>query len=250
MRPSFICSVFLSIVTANSALADFVATWNFNSLNIPSAGTPAALGVLAIASSTGSGTLQLNGWAGNLDDFAGSTVNALAGDPAGASLSLIAGGTSPGPYPGNDSFIVFQTSLSGFRDPVLSFATQRTSTGFTTGTWSWSLDGTNFLAIGSVTPSTSYSQATIDLASIDALDNASLAYFRYTLSGATSSTGNNRIDNFQIQASIAAVPEPPSGLLLVVASCFAFLYRFWFPVGSWPTFLCALNINKSLLANR
>ncbi len=250
MRPAFICSVLLSIVTANSALADFVATWNFNSLNIPSAGTPSALGILAIASSTGSGTLQLNGWNGNLDDFAGSSINALAGDPAGASLSLIAGGTSPGPYPGNESFIVFQTSLSGFRDPVLSFATQRTSTGFTTGTWSWSLDGSNFFAIGSVTPSTSYSQASVDLASIDALDNASLAYFRYTLSGATSSTGNNRIDNFQIQASIAAVPEPASGLLLVVASGVAFLCRCWFRFGSWPTFRYSLHFKNSLLANR
>jgi hypothetical protein len=101
-------------------------------------------------------------------------------------------------------------------------ATRGTATGFNSGLWSWSTDGTNFTQFGASTASvsTTFAVATVDFSAVTALNNAPNAFFRYTLSGGTTAAGNNRIDNFQINASaISAVPEPTSMALLTVAGC-------------------------------
>jgi len=218
MRTSFhylllTCSIALCL----PAKAVTIAYWNFNELSIASAAAAGSGTVpTTMTASLGSGSIDLSQWAGTIDDFAGSSTQALNGDPAGASLSLIAGSGSP--YPGNGSKITLQFSMLNRLNPILSFVTQGTATGFNSNQIAYSINGTDFTDFGSpYSSATSYSLQSFDLSTVDSLDNASSAYIRITFDGATGSTGNNRIDNLQI----SAIPEPSalalsaSGLLLL-----------------------------------
>lgn len=148
--------------------------------------------------------------------FTGSTINALGGDPAGSALSLVGNAN-------NGGTVTIQFSTLGLTDIVLSFATQRTSTGFNSNQLAYSLDGVSYTNFGSAfNPATSFALATFDLSSISALNNQANVYLRYTLNGATSSSGNNRIDNLQV-TGVVAVPAPTTLALAGIAGvCFGF----------------------------
>ena len=213
MRTSFPCLLLACSATlCLPAKATTVAYWNFNDLSIASATQPGFGTVpITITSSLGTGSLKLNQWGGTIDDFAGSNNQALNGDPAGASLSLIAGSGSP--YPGNGSRITLQFSMLSLHNPILSFVTQGTTTGFNSNQIAYSINGTDFIDFGGpYSPAASYGLQSFDLSSVDSLDNASNAYLRITFDGATGASGNNRIDNLQI----SAIPEP-SALAMITA---------------------------------
>lgn len=224
MKTALLFTAILTTLLVGNCQAAVIAYWNFNELSITTASAPGSGGVpTSLAATVGSGTLNLAGWGGTVDDFGGSTLNALNSDTSGASLSLVLG-TS-----GNGTHVQFSTSLAGYENPVITFATRGTSTGFDTGTWSYSLNGTDFTTLPSVNTAsraTDFALVTADFSALDALDNASSVIFRYTLSGATSASGNNRIDNLQINATeISAAPEPSRAILLVFASGFLVLRR-------------------------
>jgi hypothetical protein len=211
-RSSLLALAALQAAFFASASADTVAYWNFNSLSIPSAALPGIGGVpTGIASDIGSGSVSLANWPSTVDDFAGSTLNVLNSDPAEEALCLLATGTSP--FVGNGGSIDISVSMTGFSDPVISYATRySSSTAFNNGTWSYSLDGSTFNAItGGAIPvtSSSFSVKTLDLSSLNDLDGAASVTLRYTLSGATSAGGNNRIDNLHIEATSNVVDVTP-----------------------------------------
>jgi hypothetical protein len=196
-----------------TSTAALVAYWNFNGLVIATAGAPGTGTVpTSIDADLGSGTVGLSTWGGTVDDFTGSTLNVIAPDASGASLSLVASGPTGGPYPGNDTFITISFSMAGFEDPVVTFDTRGTSTGFDNSLWSWSTNGVDFTPVAGVstaTRTTSFATAMVDLSDVDELDGAPTVVLRYALSGATSGSGNNRIDNLQVNA----IPEPSVALL-------------------------------------
>lgn len=198
----------LSIASANAAL---VAYWNFNGLSITTASLPGSGGVpTSISADSGSGTVGLNNWLGTVDDFAGTTLNNSGAAAAEESLSLIAGGSGPGPYPGNGSSITISFSMTGLENPVLTFATHRTSTGFATNQVAYSTDGMIYTDFGApYIPGLSFALQTWDFSAVSVLDYATTVLLKITFSGATGATGNNRIDNIQINA----VPETATGLL-------------------------------------
>lgn len=225
-----------SLACASSLLGDTVAYWNFNSLSIATASAPGAGGVpTTIAANQGAGTVSLTGWTGLVDDFGGSTINAITPDASGASLSLVSNA-------GNNSFIELQLNLADFGDPVVTFATRGTSTGFNSGVWSYSVGGGAFTTISGVntaTTSTTFALATVDLSAVNAVDGQANVRLRYTLSGATNSTGNNRIDNIQVNATMTSDSTPP------VASTFAPLDNAVdVPVTSTPTITFNENVKK------
>jgi len=93
--------------------------------------------------------------------------------------------------------------MSGRKDLVVSYATQRSGTGFTTHLWETSPDGSNWVTAETKTvTATSFAATTLTI--ITSLDNASSAYLRLTVTGATAAAGNNRLDNIQLNASAAA----------------------------------------------
>jgi len=200
---NLICAVLICLAASQAARADELAVWNFNDSNLNV--------------DHGSGTLTTTINAANVSFAAGTTNNARQGDIAGQALSL-QGGTGNA---NNGRNITFNVSTVGFSNIVVSFATQGTSTGFNSNQFQYSLDGVSFINFGSpFAPATAFGSVPIvfSLAAIEGLNNDPNAAFRIVLNGATSSTGNNRIDNIVVEGTTidtAEVPEPTSVMLLL-----------------------------------
>ena len=159
----------------------------------------------------GSGTLYLNNQFGasdwvqatELDGFGGTSVNAVTGwstsTATGSALSLVANTA-------NGKSIVFAFSMTERSDLVVTYASRGTSTGFTTHTWAYSTDGSNWTTFDTKTGRNATTYTTQTLTTVSALNNASNAYLRLTVTGATDGSGNNRIDNIQLNATGSMVP--------------------------------------------
>ena len=197
-----IVAILFLLVGADSASADELAIWNFNDSD------------LVVDHDTG--TLTSNFVVTNILFAAGTTNNARLGDLAGLALSL-QGGTS---NTNNGRNITISVSTVGFENIVVSFATQGTSTGFNNNQFQYSLDGTNFVDFGSpYVPATAFGAIPVvfTLSSIAGLNNNPNAAFRIVFNGATTSTGNNRIDNIVVEGTTVAatIPEPTTAVLLI-----------------------------------
>jgi len=200
---NLICAVLIFIAASQAAMADELAVWNFNDSNLNV--------------DHGSGTLTTNIIAANVSFAAGTTNNARQGDIAGQALSL-QGGTGTA---NNGRNLTFNVSTLGFSNILVSFATQGTSTGFNSNQFQYSLDGVSFIDFGSpYIPATAFGAVPLvfSLAAIVGMNNNPNAAFRIVFNGATSSTGNNRIDNIVVEGTTtesAEIPEPTSVLLLL-----------------------------------
>jgi len=185
---------------ATHAQAELVGYWNFNTFD------PATDTTLPADDGSGNGEIDLDGWEGDVANFDGDSTNTRSGDPADDSLSLR-------DDDGNGSFIEITFSMSGLEDLDVSYWTRRTGTGFDSNQWSYSTDGVTFTDFGpEIDPINDSGGELLTLPTLTALDDASTAYLRYTLDGATSGSGNNRLDNLQLNATI--IPEPGSLALL------------------------------------
>ena len=197
---NLICAVLICLAASHAAHADELAVWNFNDSNLNV--------------DHGSGTLTSNITVANILFAAGTTTNARLGDTAGQALSL-QGGTS---IANNGRNLTFNVSTVGFSNILVSFATQGTSTGFSSNQFQYSLDGINFIDFGPpYAPATAFGAVPLvfSLAAIVGLNNNANAAFRIVFNGATTSTGTNRIDNFTVEGTNTTVPEPASVFLLV-----------------------------------
>jgi hypothetical protein len=199
------------LAASQAARADELAVWNFNDSNLNV--------------DHGSGTLTTTINTANISFAAGTTNNARQGDIAGQALSL-QGGTGTA---NNGRNITLNVSTVGFSNIVVSFATQGTSTGFNSNQFQYSLDGVSFINFGSpFAPATAFGAVPVvfSLAAIAGLNNNPNAAFRIVFNGATSSTGNNRIDNIVVEGTTidtAEVPEPTS--LMMLLSGLAGIYK-------------------------
>lgn len=180
---------------SRTARADEIAIWNFNDSDLT---VDHGVGSLST-------TFPLVGFA------AGTAVNARQGDLALQALSL-------GGIANNGQSLTFSLSTLGFGDIRVSFATQRTSTGFNSNQFQYSLDGITFVSFQApYNPAATFSLVAFDLSSVTGLNNNPNALFRIIFNGASSSTGNNRLDNLVVEGNSlesAPVPEPASLVLL------------------------------------
>ncbi|HKU77030.1 MAG TPA: PEP-CTERM sorting domain-containing protein [Pyrinomonadaceae bacterium] len=200
---NLICAVLIFLAVSKVANADELAVWNFNDsdLNVDH----------------GSGTLTSNLNVANILFAAGTATNARQGDIAGQALSL-QGGTGNA---NNGRNITFAVSTVGFANIVVSFASQGTSTGFNSNQFQYSLDGISFVDFNPpYAPATTFGAVpfVFSLAAIVGLNNNPNAVFRIVFNGASSSTGNNRIDNIVVEGTSTAsatIPEPTTALLLL-----------------------------------
>ena len=202
-----------------AAQADEIALWNFNDAGASGTNSPANTALLFAVDRVAPGrtaTMSSDFAATSITNFAGTTVNAQMGDPAGQALALQGGAGTPPVNNGRN--LTWSVSTVGYSSIMVSFASQRTATGFNSNQFQYSLNGTtynNFLA--PYDPPTSFDLISFDLSSITGLNNNPLASFRIVFNGATSSTGNNRIDNLLVAGNPlapAAIPEPMTLLLL------------------------------------
>ncbi len=190
----------LLVAVPQHARADELGIWNFNDsdLNVDH----------------GNGSLTTNFNLTNvLFTLGGSSINARLGDAAGQSLTL-QGGTG---NVNNGRNLTLTLSTLGYTNIIVTFASQGTSTGFTSNQFQYSLDGITFIDFGvPYVPGTSFALFTFDLSSIVGLNDNPNAAFRIVFNGATSASGNNRIDNIVVEGTgiTEPVPEPASLFLL------------------------------------
>lgn len=186
-----------------------LAVWTFDGLaaspNTPISilpttnGDPQSLTAALYADGTNGSSIWKTSSSGNeLTAQAGTTTNDPR-TPAGAGNALTLANSSA-----NGKSIVIKFSMTELRDPSLSFTIRSTATGFSNHAWSWSTDGSAFTAFSSYTTNqtSTYYLQTLNLASVSELDGAALVYLKLTVSGATASNGNNRLDNMILSAII------------------------------------------------
>ena len=218
----FFAGAMLAMASISQVRADLVAGWDFQTTTNGGTATAASPNTpKQYTANFGSGGLFLNGQNGSSDWFVpatgttGTELNAFSGTAinAGTGFSTTTGGAAALALinqPANSKSAVFRFSMAGFQELVVSYASQRTNSGFTSQAWSYSTDGVNWTDHQTVS-NLPLAFATQTLGAITGLDGATDAYLRLTLAGASSATGNNRIDNIQFNAT--AVPEPTSMLL-------------------------------------
>jgi MYXO-CTERM domain-containing protein len=235
-----LCSVLASTVSA-----DMIAQWDFQTTtNGGTAVAGAPLTPKLFVANFGTGSLYLDGTNGSsnffepasgttnteINAFGGTTLNATGSmstvTTSPAALAIVGGAASvpAGTFGANGKAMVFKFSMSGLSNLAVSYAVQRTASGFTTQQWDYSTDGTTWSSAATITGigasfvggSTNVA-ATLGVAS--GLDNAATAYMRVTFTGATSATGNNRMDNFQFNAD--AIPAPGAVALIGLAGLVA-----------------------------
>jgi SprB repeat len=135
-----------------------------------------------------------------LNAFGGTTVNAGPGfsvvTTGTASLALV-GGTAQA---ANGKSAVFTIDMTGYINLNVTYAAQRTSSGFTTHIWEYSTNGVVWSPVTSILSIPS-AFGVITLPTITGLNGSATALLRLTVNGATTSSGNNRIDNIQFNAT-------------------------------------------------
>ena len=113
--------------------------------------------------------------------------------------------------------LTFSVNTTNYTNIIFSFASQRTGTGGTNATAQFSLDGVNFSNLGIFTPGSSspgFAAASITPSdyffSFNAAGaaNKSSVFFRISIPGASSASGNQRYDNLVVEGTV--IPAPAS----------------------------------------
>lgn len=228
MKIRFMALALVAGAAVSSANAQtLLSYWNFND------STPGVSGSLGILNAGGfnsnagvfAGTLTLGGGLvansnattsnGAVGTFAGAVLSALPADVAnnpGGALSVRGSASGSSPATSNGGFIVFNLSSLGYSTLNLKFDGRGTSTGFNNNKIETSTDGVTWVTQVASYSSTATTFSTFNYALTAAADNASTLQVRITFNGASSGSGNNRIDNFQISGT--AIPTPGSLALL------------------------------------
>ena len=146
---------------------------------------------------------------GNYGSFGGTTVNAQGGDVAGGSFSVV--GTN-----GNGSSLTLQMNTTGWQNIRVIDVFRRTGTGYNDIDIDVSSDGGNswnVVVANLDAPSSGFPAApNVDEFLPASANNNSDVRLRFTFNGATTASGNMRMDNLTVYAD--AVPEPASMIAL------------------------------------
>jgi hypothetical protein len=173
-------TVMLGGTTVSESLtsAQLLAGWNFNDV------------LNRRTVNHGSGTMTDN--LASTNDSAGTATNLISGDVAGQDLTIQGGGNA-------GRYIQFAVNMQNHQDLIVTFAAQRSGTGYDSNTIAYAVNNGAFVSVETNwSPATSTALKTIDLSSVSAVDNATNVTIRITLGGG--SGGNNRFDNFQFRA--------------------------------------------------
>ncbi|MGY6555723.1 MAG: ExeM/NucH family extracellular endonuclease [Wenzhouxiangella sp.] len=198
-----------------------IAYWAQNDNNLPGGGFGFSPATFPLAADVGAGNITLANFNANtvvndngdtvyqfIQSFAGTTLNAQPGFASGGSLAPQGAADTSN----NGMHILIAVSTEGFEGISLSWAQQRTNTGFNSTQVAWSADGgANFTNFGNtgVVPN-SFAVQSFDFSAVEALNDAEGVVFRLTLDGATAQTGNNRFDNITVSGSPLGA-GPPGG---------------------------------------
>lgn len=174
---------------------NLVHYWNFNdNTSVAAITTPSqTIGGASIAAvNVGISVIDFAG--GTAQNFNVLNLNARNGDVSGAHLRY------------NDpigSALIFTLPTTGYQNIIVKFATRRSSSGAGTQSWSYTLDGTNYVAFTTVLPNNGDpALATLDFSSIAGANNNANFKLKVEFSlGAGGTGGNNRFDNFTLEGT-------------------------------------------------
>ncbi len=177
-------------IAAAPATAALIAYWDFND-SVGTSGPPN----LVVDQGAGTLTHNFDDPTTNVTHFTGTNIGALPGvPPANRALAMVAGPASIN----NGKDIIIAVNTTGLTGIVMTYATQRTDQGFANNQVAYSTNGgglfTDYQA--AYDPSLSFALRTVDFGSL--LDNNANIQIRIRFDGATSATGNNRLDNIHI----------------------------------------------------
>jgi hypothetical protein len=213
-------SVLFCILFAPTVNGDTIAVWNFNDAISGTTG-----GEQEFLVDRGYGVMDSDFSAANIGNVSGNTLNSDSGDPAGRALRVSS-------YVNNERSLTWSTSTEGFNSIGVSLAIQRTSTGFSNNQFLYSIDsGSSWTSFGGFFhPGTSFSLQSFDLSGISALNHNSGAAFRIVFDGASSASGNNKIDNLIVSGNPAApplsTPVPESSTVALTSAGLAGIFLF------------------------
>ncbi len=179
--------------------------WNFNN-NTSAAAITAPTSTLTGGSLTAltSGTTEIDFAGGTGQNFSTDNLNARNGDAAGTHLRYN--------FPINGN-LQFNLPTTGYNNVVVKFTTRRSGSGAGTQTWSYSTDGTTFQTYQTVTPQDANPQLiTFDFSAVAGVaNNPNFKLKVQFAAGSGGSVGNNRFDNFTVDATAAggADTTPP-----------------------------------------
>jgi MYXO-CTERM domain-containing protein len=196
--------------------AEVVANWGFNNQGLDGGGFGFQVSDFPQNADVGSGMFTV----GNFNDsdtggvydwvqsFAGTTTLAIDGVSGG---SFAFQGAANENVTNNGAQATFRIDGSDWNNLSIDFARRGTSTGFNLLTIEVFVDGDSFGIIDTIAgaQSSTWTSNSYDLSAVDGLDAITVVF---TFDGATSNTGNNRLDNVTISGT--AVPAPGAFALL------------------------------------
>jgi hypothetical protein len=192
----------VDITTQSLALP--LAAWTFDA-TVASPATPTSVAAnFGLQASTAmlyaDGTNGSSAWlqSTELNAFSGTVIN----DPREGTNILSGKSYCPVHSSANGKSMVIAFTMTDYKDPIMTYATQRTASGFTTQQWAWSTDNVTYTDFASITSiAASFETKTLDMSTINQLDQAATVYLRVTFTGATTTSGNNRLDNIVIRGT-------------------------------------------------
>ncbi len=174
---------------------NLVHYWNFNdNASVASITTPSQTtgGASIAAANVGISVIDFVG--GTAQNFNVLNLNARNGDASGTHLRY------------NDpigSALIFTLPTTGYENIIVKFATRRSSSGAGTQSWSYTLDGTNYVAFTTVIPNNGDpGLATLDFSTLTGANNNANFKLKVEFTvGLGGTAGNNRFDNFTLEGT-------------------------------------------------
>ncbi|KUJ58319.1 choice-of-anchor I family protein [Chryseobacterium aquaticum] len=175
--------------------------WNFNnntSVTAITAPTSTLLNgsITAVATGTGNTDTFIDFAGGTGQNFNIDNFNARNGDVSGTHLRYN--------YPINGN-VKFNLPTTGYNNVVVKFTTRRSGSGAGNQNWSYSIDGTTFVPYQTITSQDANPQLiTFDFSAVTGVANNPNFKLKVEFSaGAGGTVGNNRFDNFTVDATAA-----------------------------------------------
>lgn len=186
--------------------------WNFNNnASETSITAPTSTLLNGSLSAIAGGTSVIDPAGGTGQNFNVDNFNARNNDVSGTHLRF------NNPIGGA---LQFSVPTTGYNNVVVKFTTRRSGSGAGTQTWSYSLDGTTFQTYQTVSPQDANPQLiTFDFSAISGVANNPNFKLKVEFStGAGGNVGNNRFDNFTVDATPAGGADtmPPTVTILPV----------------------------------
>ena len=201
------CIVLFSSFSWGQTLVHY---WNFN-INTSEATitTPSQTIGGASLAAVNAGASIIDFANGTGQNFSVSNLNARNSDVSGTHLRY------NNPIGGA---LIFTLPTTGYQNIIVKFATRRSGSGAGTQSWSYTLDGTNYVAFTTITINDADpALATLDISAITGANNNANFKLKVEFSvGAGGTVGNNRFDNFTLDGTTTGGGDTTAPLATIV----------------------------------